>query len=126
MNQGNTPSGRSGSEMDRRELLKTFAAVGAGAFFSGSRLSAQGNPRRIDVHHHYQLPGTGGALGFWSPARALEEMDKFGIETTVLSRPGGEAHDGTEKARTFARRSNEYAAKVVSDNRKRFGFFAII
>ena len=86
------------------------------------------NPRRIDVHHHLQLPGVGNAsaLNFWTPARALEEMDKHGIETTILSRPGGEADAGGEKARAFARRVNEYAAKVVSDNPRRFGFFAVI
>jgi len=110
----------------RRELLKMFAAAGAGALASTSALRAQTNPRRIDVHHHYQLPGAGGNLAFWNPARALEEMDKNGIESTILSRPGGEGDDGTEKARTFARKANEYAAKVVSDHPKRFGFFAVI
>lgn len=53
-------------------------------------------------------------------------MDKHGIETTILSRPGGEAHDRTAKGAAFARTVNEYVAKVVSDNPKRFGFFAVI
>lgn len=117
----------------RRDLLKAFAAAGMGALAPASGLLAQSarsaggaNPRRIDVHHHYQLPGAGGNLAFWNPARAIEEMDKNGIETTILSRPGGEADDGSEKARAFARKANEYAAKVVSDNPKRFGFFAVI
>jgi predicted TIM-barrel fold metal-dependent hydrolase len=122
----------SASDVSRRELLKAFAAVGAGALLPASRLLAQngGNPRRIDMHHHFQLPdagrGRGGGGLTWSPDLALEVMDKHGIETTILSRPGGEAFDGTEKGATFARRVNEYAAKVVNDHPKRFGFFAVI
>ena len=117
----------------RRELLKALAAgaaaiLPAGLIAQTARKASGANPRRIDVHHHLQLPGVGNAsaLNFWTPARALEEMDKHGIETTILSRPGGEADAGGEKARAFARRVNEYAAKVVSDNPRRFGFFAVI
>ena len=118
----------------RREALKAFAAAGAAAVLPASGLLAQtgskaggANPRRVDMHHHFQLPGAGNAgPNAWTPARALEVMDQHGIATTILSRPGGEAYDGTEKGSTFARRVNEYAAKVVSDNPKRFGFFAVI
>jgi len=113
----------------RRDLLKAFAAAGA-AVPMGRLLAQNGaNPRRIDMHHHFQLPDAGRGRGggqSWSPSLALEVMDKHGIETTILSRPGGEAYDKTEKGATFARRVNEYAAKVVSDNPKRFGFFAVI
>src|SRR5215469_9239906 len=116
----------------RRDVLKTFAAA-SGALLPASGLWAQtasnasgSNPRRIDVHHHYGLPGGRGPLGSWTPAKAIEEMDKHGIETSIISRTSGETEDGGEKARTFARKSNEFAAKVVSDNRKRLGFFAII
>src|SRR6266404_8396960 len=115
----------------RRDLLKTFAAAGLGTLAPLGRLGAQNNPRRIDVHHHYALPDAGGGRGkqvgaAWTPALALEQMDKHGIETTIFSRPGGEAEAGGEKGRAFARRANEYIAKVVDDNRKRFGFFAVI
>jgi 6-methylsalicylate decarboxylase len=117
----------------RREVLKTIVAAGLGAAASGSCLLAQAgleassaNPRRIDVHHHLQLPGFRGGLSWWTPEKAIEQMDKHGIETTILSRPGGEADNGTEKARAFARRVNEFAAKIVSDHPKRFGFFATI
>jgi predicted TIM-barrel fold metal-dependent hydrolase len=115
----------------RRDLLKTFAAAGLGTLAPIGRLGAQNNPRRIDVHHHYALPDAGGGRGkqvgaAWTPALALEQMDKHGIETTIFSRPGGEAEAGGEKGRAFARRANEYIAKVVDDNRKRFGFFAVI
>jgi 6-methylsalicylate decarboxylase len=115
----------------RRDLLKTFAAAGLGTLAPIGRLGAQNNPRRIAVHHHYALPDAGGGRGkqvgaAWTPALALEQMNKHGIETTIFSRPGGEAEAGGEKGRAFARRANEYIAKVVDDNRKRFGFFAVI
>jgi predicted TIM-barrel fold metal-dependent hydrolase len=115
----------------RRDVLVTLTG-GAAAFVAARRISAQaGNPRRIDVHHHYAPPPDpnskkkGGGTA-WTPALALEQMDKHGIEATIFSRPGGESEEGGEKARTFVRRSNEYIAKVVSDNPKRFGFFAVI
>jgi predicted TIM-barrel fold metal-dependent hydrolase len=53
-------------------------------------------------------------------------MDKHGIETSIISRTSGETEEGGERGRAFARKSNEFAAKVVSDNQKRFGFFANI
>ena len=47
----------------RRDVLKTIAGAGALSYFSADKMSAQTNPRRIDVHHHFnaagrrQLPG---------------------------------------------------------------------
>jgi predicted TIM-barrel fold metal-dependent hydrolase len=35
-------------------------------------------------------------------------------------------YDGTEKARAFVRRMNDYGAKLMSDRPKRFGFFACL
>jgi predicted TIM-barrel fold metal-dependent hydrolase len=116
--------------MTRRDVLTAFAGVGAAAL-AVNKMSAQGNPRRIDVHHHYAPPPEPGNTKkgggrVWTPALALEQMDKHGIETTIFSRPTGDSELGGEKARTFCRQSNEYIAKVVSDNKKRFGFFAVI
>jgi len=120
------------SRTSRRDLLKLFAAAG-GAMVPASGLWAQtasnaggANPRRIDVHHHYDFLGGRGPLGSWTPAKAIEEMDKHGIETSIISRTSGETEEGGEKGRAFARKSNEFAAKVASDNRKRLGFFANI
>jgi predicted TIM-barrel fold metal-dependent hydrolase len=59
-------------------------------------------------------------------------MDKFGTETSILSVTGLTPsyadlfYDGSEKARAFVRRMNDYGAKVASDNPKRFGFFAVL
>lgn len=120
----------SNSKTSRRNVLKTFAAVSAGAMLPAYEMWAQtsksdgSNPRRIDVHHHYGLPGGRGPMGSWTAAKAIEEMDKHGIETSIISRTSGETEE--PGGRDFARKSNEFAAKVVSDNPKRFGFFANI
>ena len=115
------------SELSRRRVLQTI--VSAGAFASIARLSAQGNPRRIDMHHHFQPPFSGNqGLQWWTPRHSLDMMDKFGIALAMVSNPGAStiAYDGTAKGNELARRSNEYGAKLVSDHPKRFGFFAAI
>jgi predicted TIM-barrel fold metal-dependent hydrolase len=115
------------AETSRRGLLKTFAAATAvGLPTCALWPETPANLRRIDVHHHYDMPGGRGVLGSWTATRALDEMDKHGIETSIISRTSGETEEGGEKGRAFARRSNEFAAKVVSDHPKRFGFFANI
>jgi predicted TIM-barrel fold metal-dependent hydrolase len=59
-------------------------------------------------------------------------MDKFGTETAILSVTGLTPsyadlfYDGSERARMFIRRMNEYGAKVASDNPKRFGHFVVL
>src|SRR6266567_1243711 len=114
------------SETSRRSLLKMIAAVGAGAMVPAAGLIAQnakkngtgGNPRRIDVHHQYSFVrdrnyGTGRSAQ--APLESLAQMEKHGIATAILSTAGygDEIYDGSEKARTLARKSNEYAAKLV-------------
>ena len=123
------------ASISRRDLLKAVAAAGTGAILPAGVLSAQNsrqsadtNPRRIDVHHHFATPSlTPGPIQEWSPAQSLEQMDKYGIATAMLSHPGdGGLFDGTEKARTLARKVNEFGAKVVSDYPGRFGLLAVI
>jgi predicted TIM-barrel fold metal-dependent hydrolase len=98
---------------------------------SAGGLDAQASKkaRRIDVHHHMLPPFQANmADRHWTPQVALDAMDKFGTETAMLSLTvaGDLLYDKSEKARSFARRSNEYGAKIVSENRKRFGLFAAI
>ena len=96
---------------------------------------------RIDVHHHVLPPFyqeearariEATAVGFpqlfqWTPARSLEEMDRCGVATSVLSisTPGVWFGDN-EAARSMARRCNDYAALQVSDHAGRFGHFAAL
>jgi predicted TIM-barrel fold metal-dependent hydrolase len=91
---------------------------------------------RIDVHHHFLPPfhkdvllaNRGGAgLPDWSVDLSLEDMDKAGVQTAVLSimQPGVWFGDN-EPARKLARDCNEYAARIVKDHPGRFGMFAAI
>jgi len=118
----------------RREVLKTLAAAGVGLGPAARLLAQTARPvtgataRRIDVHHHFQAPfESSGPNRNWTPAKSLEQMDKFGIATAMLSHPGDNGlFDGTEKGRAIARKINEAGAKMVSDNPKRFGLLAVL
>src|SRR3989338_6153640 len=88
------PPLRSRSGASRREFLKVLAAAGAGAMVPAGGLIAQ-TPRpaprakagRIDVHHHPQPPDylrLRNATGRdWTPAKSIEQMDKYGIATAI-------------------------------------------
>ena len=110
-----------------------------GGLGSGHSAIAQTPRTRIDVHHHFippfhvdamMAPGrrVGGALPKWSVAQSLEEMDKSGIETSVLSiaPPGVMFGNSLEESRKLARDLNDYGAKLVADHKGRFGLFANI
>jgi len=133
----------------RREFLKAVAVAGASSMLSARGLMAQtpsptGNakPNRIDVHHHilpppYMLRARDQILAIsdrdhsallnWTPAKAIEEMDKNGIATamTSLGLPGV-WFGGTKAARSLARACNEYAAQMARDHPGRFGTFAAL
>ena len=126
----------------RRGFLAGVAALGLGAMPAigrPTRAAAQEAKTRIDVHHHFipqfhvdamMAPGrrATGPPPKWSPALSLEEMDKSGIATAILSiaQPGVWYGDNVEEARGLARQLNEYGAKLVRDYRGRFGLFAVI
>jgi predicted TIM-barrel fold metal-dependent hydrolase len=59
---------------------------------------------------------------------SLEHMDKFNIAAALFSltmqRP--QIYDGTEKGRALVRQVNDFGAKCVQMNPKRFGLFASI
>ena len=93
----------------------------------------------IDVHFHLipqfyrdavYAAGRGPAIGCypdWSPALALEVMDKHGIALAIASiaQPGvGFLPD--EKATGFARRCNDYAAELIARHPRRFGCFGLV
>jgi predicted TIM-barrel fold metal-dependent hydrolase len=93
----------------------------------------------IDVHFHlipqfyrdavYEA-GRGPAIGRypdWSPQRALELMDANGIALAVtsLAQPGV-GFLPADKATSFARRCNDYAADLIAQHPGRFGCFALL
>ena len=116
------------------------AAVGGVTFAAAPAARAQAPAKtRIDVHHHFippfhveamMRPGrrTAQPPPKWSPELSLEDMDKSGIATAVLSQaqPGVWYGDNVDEARKLARELNEYGARLVKDHPGRFGLFAVI
>jgi predicted TIM-barrel fold metal-dependent hydrolase len=127
----------------RRRFLAGVAGLGLGAVpaIGPAPAAAQVSAAkpRIDVHHHFiprfhvdamMAPGrrATGPPPKWSTALSLEEMDKSGIATAILSiaQPGVWYGDNVEEARTLSRQLNEYGARLVRDHPGRFGLFAVI
>ncbi len=95
--------------------------------------------RTIDVHQHF-LPdffwretneGTNPVGGIapppWTESTALAFMDDAGIDVAMLSISTPGVHVGDDKrARTLARRCNEFLAQLVQSRPDRFGSFAAL
>ena len=143
-----------GSPNSRRQFLKSMGTLGAAAMLPSAAglaapldaVSGSTGPRRIDVHTHMFSPAylhiakrpktstrPGGSrrasplLNHWTPEGALEEMEKNGTATAVLSIPVSGysfAELNREEARVLTRGNNEYGAQVAKDYPGRFGFFA--
>ena len=138
------------SRLSRRDLLTTLAGAGIVACSPCAITalpipqSTPASPRRIDVHHHILPPryltlvreriiAAAGAtadlspLMNWSPARAIEEMDKNGVAAgiTSLGLPGT-WFGSPEAARQLTRSCNEFAADMVRNYPGRFGMFAAL
>src|SRR5882672_2648329 len=127
----------------RREFLVGLAALGVSAFVpeisppAQTPASVPAVPHRIDVHYHFSSPGfiavitarkTGQrALMEWTPAKAIEAMDKGGVATSMasISEPGVWFGDNAA-ARGLARECNEYGARLMADYSGRFGLFATL
>jgi 6-methylsalicylate decarboxylase len=136
-------------DASRRQFLKSLAALGAATMLPVGGLRAQTaapmpniKPRRIDVHHHIlpafyatrererilAIADTDPApLLNWTAAKALDEMDKNGVETAIVSVPlPGVWLGDVQEGRNLARLWNEYAAQLVKDHPGRFGLFATL
>jgi 6-methylsalicylate decarboxylase len=132
----------SSAGLSRRRLLAGGAvALGAAAASCLGPMPARAQApakTRIDVHHHFlpqfhaealMKPGRReGPNPKWSPALSLDDMDKSGIATAILSiaQPGVWFENNVEESRSLARQLNEYAATMVKDHPGRFGLFACI
>src|SRR5712671_8029784 len=108
-----------------------------------ARIFSMNSPGLIDVHHHVVPPfylaeygdriasSRGGLISpawlEWTPEKALQEMDRNGIELAVisLSTPGIWFGD-PQRACDAARRCNEYSAELALRYPGRFGRFATI
>lgn len=128
-------SGETG--LSRRDAILRLVTLAVGTSLFGTRSFAQGSAEaaRFDLHHHFFPPSAKKRYGpfppiqDYSPAKAIEAMDQAGIRTAFLSLPTRLGDDPVairEEAIGFAREVNEYAARVASDYRGRFGFFAFL
>ncbi len=130
------------SELKRREFLTGMAALSASTFLHGCASTDGANvgakpqriAHRIDVHHHFVSPGYSAALKQlgqghvrWSVQMSLDDMDKSGIQTSLLSliQPAMSVGD-VALGRKMAREANEHAATLVRDHKGRFGSFATL
>jgi predicted TIM-barrel fold metal-dependent hydrolase len=94
--------------------------------------------RRIDVHHHASPPawlavartrGIDGLATNWNVEKTLADMDRGGVQTSILSitTPGVVFADMDIAAgRRLARECNEWQAQMVRNHPGRFGFFAAL
>jgi predicted TIM-barrel fold metal-dependent hydrolase len=125
----------------RRDFLAGMAAASASIIFPSGRSFGQSSaPRagRVDVHHHFGSPAfvsmvnTKKSQGYqiwqpYTPARAIEDMDRGGISTAMISiTTPGIWFGNIDETRRLARQENEYGARMVSDHKGRFGLFAVL
>jgi len=128
------------SRIDRRDFLTAVGMLGAGAIAGGlpdGLAQTSSTAGRIDVHHHVTPPKYLAELASrnlatpdmtaWSVARTLDDMDKAGVTTSIVSitSPAVSFADG-EVARRVARESNEWMAELRRDHPGRFGSFAML
>lgn len=129
----------------RRSVVGMLAAAGASAALGLRQAAGQGAAGEgiIDTHHHIYPPRytsanlqriiddsgvlPGSTYTGWSQELALQQMDKAGIRSAVVSMtsPGIWWNNG-EEARGWARDCNEFGAQMAKDFPGRFGMFAAI
>lgn len=141
----------------RRRFLAGMAALGAAATLrrglsaapregaeapsrrgrGDARAQAPRPTHRIDVHCHFSSPGFIAAITArntgqtplmnWSPARTIEDMDRDGVATSIVSTSEPSVWFGdNDAARGLARECNEYGARLMADHPGRFGVFATL
>ena len=132
------------NSLNRRSFLKLVSffcmAAATGAIFSckSKEKPLAFGSGRIDVHHHILPPdyitalkriGITSAGGFpypnWNPQTSLNVMDQNEIAVAITSMPFVYLGDLPLSA-DFARRCNDFSARLVSDHPKRFGSFAVL
>jgi len=130
------------AHLSRRHFMAGAAALGAAAALPGQLFAD--SPRLIDTHHHLYAPAYQKAwLDFdaqrkippfpsqvaWTREKAVEELDKNGVRTAVLSlasTPGLWFNTGAEAAGRMARTCNDFAAEMMRDYPGRFCLFATL
>jgi 6-methylsalicylate decarboxylase len=138
-----------GCDTSRRHFLGAVAILGATQLipgWPGLRLTSPGQiasataRRVIDVHHHLMPPSYVAAKKAeilkvsanpsvidWTPQQSLDDMDKNGVRTSLLSvSTPGVWFGNADESRRLSRKCNDFAAQVARDHSGRFGFFAAV
>jgi predicted TIM-barrel fold metal-dependent hydrolase len=130
-------------QSSRRNFLAGAAAFAATAALPATRTRASAETSKlIDTHHHFyppayqkmwsdwedqhKVPHFGVQLA-WTREKDLEEMDKGGITTSILSlasTPGVWFDTDAKAAHDMARLCCDYAAEMVQGKPGRYGLFA--
>ena len=68
-----------------------------------------------------------GKMPTWSPSKSLDDMEKNGVTTAMLSLAvSGVTFDAGEAGRSLARKSNDFGAELVKDHPASFGLLAAL
>jgi len=136
-----TPHTHAGACCGRRGFLTGLAALGASTLLGTDRSAAQtpapAKPFRIDVHHHFSSPGfigeiTGRKTGQvplmrLTAQKSIEDMDKGGVATSIVSISEPSVFFGNyDAARTLARETNDFGARLMAEYPGRFGLFGTV
>ena len=127
----------------RRQFLASAAALGAATVLPGTKTPAQAAPDKlIDTHHHFYPPAYQKAWSDWEDAhkiphfgvqlawtrdKDIEEMDKNGVTSSILSlasTPGVWLDTDAKAAHDMARQCCDFAAEMVQSKPDRYGLFA--
>ena len=128
--------------LSRRGLLTGAGAVLAAGIagvpnFVADAVAQTASAHRIDVHHHISPPTWLDAvksmkkdnppLANWTIQKTLDDMDKGGVAVAITSptTPQTFGLDAAAAARV-AKESNEYAKKLETDHKGRFGTWAML
>src|SRR5580704_14989115 len=129
--------------VDRRKILATLGALAAAAALPDFSARAQmpratvAQPFRIDVHHHFSAPGFIAAISArktnqrpleqWTPNKSIDDMDKSGVATAMISTSEPSVWFGdNQAARKLARERNDLGARLMTDHPGRFGMFSTV
>jgi len=126
---------------NRREFIGAMGALAVAGCSTNTNTKSE---QVIDTHHHFYAPEYQNAwlewekkrniphfqqqVG-WSRARALEDMDKAGVRTAILSlasTPGVWFDAPVPEITRMARLCNDYGADMVRSYPGRFGLFATL
>lgn len=125
--------------ISRRTVLAMGGSLALAAGTGLKALRAAESGQLIDVHHHYFAPAwmakfkeeiaksNGARFASWTVQTALDEMDKSGCATAIVTCGGpGTWNGNVDASRSASRDVNEFAARMVRDHPGRFGFFASV